>query len=88
MAKHKKHYHEGGRAMHEPSERMMEHKSGMMLSEDHNAIANMPQDVKYHKWVGERPYLDMHLDDTISGIERQQEGDVNMAKRHKAKSMY
>jgi len=88
MAKMKKRHYEGGRAMHEPSERGMEYESGRMLSEDHNAIANMPQMVKYHKWSGERPYLDMSLDDTITGIERQQSEDVNMAKRHKAKSMY
>lgn len=88
MAKKMKRYHEGGRMMHEPSERKMEHKSSMMLSEDHNAIANMPQDVKYHKWVESDKYLNTSLDDTISGIERQQSEDVNMLNRHKGKSMY
>lgn len=84
----KKRHYEGGRAMEEPSERGMEHESGMMLSADHNAIANMPQMVKYHKWADKVPYLDMSLDDTISGIDRQQSEDVGMANRHKAKSMY
>jgi len=83
----KRHY-EGGRSMHEANERKMEHKSGAMLSEDHSAIANMPQEVKYHAWASERPYMDSHLDDTISGIDHQQREDMSVAKRHKAKSMY
>ena len=80
--------HEGGRHMYEADERKMEKRSGAMLHEDHRAIANMPQDVKYHEWVSERPYLNTHLDDTISGIEHQQGGDLSVANHHKPKSMY
>lgn len=88
MAKMKKRHYEGGRAMHEADERKMEHRDSGMLSEDHNAIANMPQDVKYHPWTKQRAYLNTHLDDTISGIDHQQSEDVGTANRHKPKSMY
>ena len=74
--------------MHEPSERAMEARDSRMLSEDHSAIANMPQDVRYHKWDGGRMYLQTNLDDTMSGIDKQQNEDVGTANRHKAKSMY
>lgn len=77
-----------GRHMYEPDERKMEKRSGAMLHEDHRAIANMPQDVKYHEWPSARMYLNTHLDDTIEGIEHQQMGDIQVANRHKPKSMY
>ena len=88
MAKMKKRHYEGGRAMYEPSERKMESRDSHMLSEDHSAIANMPQGVKYHPWASQGAYLETHLDDTISGIDNQQHGDVGTANRHKSKSKY
>jgi hypothetical protein len=78
----------GGRYMYEPSERREERRSGMMISEDHRAIANMPQYVVYEEYPRERAYLRTNLDDTMSGIDMQQSEDVGMANRHKAKSMY
>jgi hypothetical protein len=78
----------GGRAMYEPSERRMEYRSGMMISEDRYAIANMPQHVVYEEYPKGRMYLRTNLDDTMSGIDMQQSEDVGMANRHKAKSMY
>lgn len=78
----------GGRAMYEPSERRMERRDGEMISEDHRAIANMPQHVVYREYSDRRPYLNMNLDDTMAGIDMQQSEDVGIANRHKAKSMY
>lgn len=78
----------GGRSMYEPSERKMESRSGEMISEDHNAIANMPQHVVYREYPKGHMYLRTNLDDTMSGIDMQQSEDVGMANRHKAKSMY
>lgn len=74
--------------MHEPSERGMEARAGGMISEDHSAIANMPQAVKYVEYPKTELYLNSHLDDTMEGIKKQQNEDVSMANRHKAKSMY
>jgi hypothetical protein len=79
---------DGGRAMYEPSERRMERRDGDMLTEDHRAIANMPQNVIYREYGRGRPYLQTSLDDTMSGIDHQQYEDVNTANRHKPKSMY
>lgn len=78
----------GGRSMYEPSERRMERRAGMMISEDHRAIANMPQYVVYEEYPRGRAYLHSNLDDTMSGIDMQQSEDVGIANRHKAKSMY
>lgn len=78
----------GGRSVYEPSERAMEHRAGMMISEDHRAIANMPQHVVYREYPRGRMYLNTNLDDTMSGIDMQQSEDVGIANRHKAKSMY
>jgi len=80
-------YH-GGRSVYEPSERAMEHRAGMMISEDHRAIANLPQHVVYREYPRGRAYLHTNLDDTMSGIDMQQSEDVGLANRHKAKSMY
>ena len=93
---HKKRHHSshmedgrhGGRSMYEPSERKMEARSGEMISEDHHAIANMPQHVVYKPYTHGRSYLNTYLDDTMSGIDHQQHEDISIANRHKAKSMY
>lgn len=59
-----------------------------MISEDHNAVANLPQDVKYHAWPKAGHYADYDLDDTIRGINEQQNADGAQMRRHKAKSKY
>ena len=80
--------HHGGRSVYEPSERKMERRAGMMISEDRRAIANLPQYVVYEEYPKGRMYLNTNLDDTMSGIDMQQSEDVGIANRHKAKSMY
>lgn len=49
----------------------MEKKDGSMIHENHNAIANMPQEVMIKPWPARPGYLPEDLDDTISGIDRQ-----------------
>lgn len=57
--------------------RSQEARDSRMISEDHGAIANLPQDVKMHPWPSERSYMEDHLDDTISGIDHQQMVDAH-----------
>ncbi len=72
----------------EDSRREMEAKDFHMISEDHNAMANLPQQVmmKYYPKPGFG--LDPELDDTIRGIDRQQSADHSGMKRHISKSKY
>jgi len=65
------------------SERKEERKDSGMLSEDHLAPANMPQDVKYHAWPKAGSYADYDINDSISGVNRQMDEDGAGMKRHK-----
>jgi hypothetical protein len=67
-------------------ERIM--RTGGMISEDHSAFANLPQEVIMKEY--KKPdYTDFdNLDDTITGIDRQIDADVMQARRHKSKSKY
>jgi hypothetical protein len=49
----------------------MERKDGGMIHENHNAIANLPQEVMIKPWPPRPGYLPEVLDDGISGIDRQ-----------------
>jgi hypothetical protein len=51
--------------------RRQEMRDAGMLNEDHRAVANMPQDVKYHPYPKPDAYLPEGLDDTLRGIDRQ-----------------
>ena len=62
--------------------RDMERSSFHMISEDKSAIANMPQQVMYKAWPKARHYHDYGLDDTIRGIDEQQDKDNSKMERH------
>ena len=56
--------------------RKQEYQDSMMIREDHSAIANLPQDVKYVLYPMEPYYNNPHLDDTLRGADRQMRDDV------------
>lgn len=80
MAK-KRYYNEMYAGMDARRRREME--DGRMLHEDHSAIANLPQNVKYVEYpkYGEG-YLPENLDDTARGIEDQVAADDRMMMKH------
>jgi hypothetical protein len=53
-----------------------------MISEDHSAIANMPQGVMMKPYPKDNDYMPEDLDDTIRGIDRQEGEDHSKAMRH------
>lgn len=68
--------------------RRMELEDSRMIHEDHRAPANLPQQVMYHEWAHEAPYLRYHLDDTLRGIDHQVSVDDAQTKRHFQKGKY
>lgn len=68
--------------------RKQEARDFAMISEDKSAVANMPQQVKYHAWPKPGYYADYDLDDTIRGINKQMDEDGSGMRRHKSKSKY
>lgn len=52
-----------------------ERKESHMLSEDHGAPANMPQNVIMKEWPKDGNPMNMESDDTISGIDHQMSED-------------
>jgi hypothetical protein len=54
-----------------------------MLTEDHGAMANMPQNVKMMYFPHDTgPYLPLDYDDTLMGIDRQEREDNTQKMRH------
>ncbi len=66
----------------------MRHEDGGMLHEDRSAIANLPQDVKYHAWPEANDYRDYNLNDNIMGIDVQMKDDSKRGKRDKYPQKY
>jgi hypothetical protein len=64
------------------SRRKSEMRDAGMLSDDKSAIANMPQNVRYHDWPGSYRGLDSYLNDDISGINNQMEMDDRGARKN------
>ena len=66
------------------SRRHQELEDANLIREDHSAVANLPQDVKYHDWrTGEGRYgMPEKLDDTDHGIEKQKDLDGSLMARH------
>ena len=59
-----------------------------MISADHNAPSNLPQEVK-HDYYPKRDYADSHyLDDTIRGIDENNDDNVSTVEHHQSDSMY
>lgn len=65
------------------SRRRRELEDGGMIYEDHNAVANLPQNVIYKSYEKVNSYLPEELDDTIRGIDRQIDDlDGGKVRRH------
>lgn len=77
----KRHYSDGEYAGKE-SRRMEEMRDAGMISEDHSAIANMPQHVMIKPYAKTGSYMPEGLDDTISGVDRQMDMDNNKRRAH------
>jgi len=59
-----------------------------MISEDHSAPANLPQEV-VHKYYPKQAYEDSHeLEDSIRGVDHQIRDSVDKMEKHASKSMY
>ena len=61
--------------------RRLEYEDSMILNEDPNAIANLPQDVKYHKWPRTSSGPQYNIDDTVHGVDVQMDKDMKGFKR-------
>lgn len=79
----KRHYSDGAYAGMEPRRRQELADAGL-IREDHSAVANLPQDVKYHDWrTGAGSYnMPEMLDDTDRGIEKQKDLDGSKMRNH------
>lgn len=80
-AMHRSHVRHGGHHSEDPRRRHEMEDAGM-IREDHNATANLPQDVKYHAWPDSDTYPRYGLDDTIRGIDKQESEDGRKMERH------
>ncbi len=78
---HKKRHHDGHYAGHESRRHQEMHDAGM-ISEDHSAIANMPQNVMMKPYPKEGGYMPESLDDTIRGVDHQMGKDNSKKMAH------
>jgi len=63
--------------------RALERMDAAMISEDHTAMANMPQQV-IMKYYPKAHYSTYDMDDTIRGIDKQQQADSRTDERRNA----
>lgn len=59
-----------------------------MISEDHSAVANLPQNAIYKPWPKPSYYADFDLDNNIRGIDNQIDADGRQMKKHKSTKKY
>ena len=52
-----------------------------MISENHSAMANMPQDVKMEYYPKNRSMMPDFMDDTIKGIDRQMDQGIEIGRK-------
>jgi hypothetical protein len=71
QASYRRHKMMGGFYEGPEPRRQLEKSDGSMIHEDHNAIANLPQNVMIKAYPDRMNYLPEDLDDTMHGIDRQ-----------------
>lgn len=64
------------------SRRHEEMRDAGMITEDHNEIANLPQNVMIKPYPRTGPYMPEPLDDTIHGIDKQMDYDDGKRRQH------
>lgn len=74
MAQKKRYYDEQYAGM--DMRRRREHEDSMMIKEDLNAVANLPQEVKYVEYPKSPYYKQPMLNDTVRGVDRQLADDA------------
>jgi hypothetical protein len=68
--------------------RRMDSEFEGMISEDHSAPANLPQNV-IHKYYSKCEYMGGYeLDDTIEGLDDTRDDDIDMIERNHSKVKY
>jgi len=72
---------EGFYAGSEPRRRQEMQDAGMIY-EDHNAIANLPQQVMIKEYPKTGPYMPEGLEDSIVGVDHQMDYDDSQRKEH------
>lgn len=53
-----------------------------MIHEDHRAVANLPQEVMIKPYPVEREFMESHLNDAISGVDKQIDRDASQRQKH------
>ncbi len=81
MVRHPHHTMHSGYYGDMHSRRRQELEDAGMIHEDHNAIANMPQEVMIKPYPNTGPYMPEGLDDTIRGIDHQMNYDDSQRRK-------
>lgn len=71
--------HSNARGQSEEGNPRASKKNGIM-SEDHNAMANLPQNVVMEYYPKNRSMMPNFMDDTIQGIDRQMDSGVSIGR--------
>lgn len=66
----------------------MEASDYSMISEDHSAIANLPQQPIYKEWPKVNYHGDFEMEDNIGGIDRQIDSDSAGMRKHRSTKKY
>lgn len=70
-----------GSATRMDARRRMEMEAGGMIKEDHSAVANLPQNQIYRSYEYNYNWTPEVLDDTIRGVDKQQDADNRIKMR-------
>lgn len=84
----RRHESEGMKRYWEDKRESLDDRFMGMIGEDHSAPANLPQEV-VHKYYPKCEYMDRYeLDDTIEGIDENNDDSVREIEKRHSKSMY
>lgn len=85
----KKKYYQSARDRRDESRGMKKKdRERGMITEDYNAVANLPQQVIMKEWPEAQYGLDGYYDDGISGVDKQMYKDVSKARSRMSDQKY